>query len=80
MNTASFKPIIIIIIIPYNKNCNFFTNVKNLHSMPHTPKSPSQTNPKRSDQVVVEESLSDPVLSVPNCSPVNLLALSSGNH
>lgn len=82
MNTETFKLIFIIIIIPYNKNCHFFTNFKKPHSTPHIAKNPSRTNPRRSDQNMVAESSSDLAcfLSVPNCNPVNMLSLSTGNH
>lgn len=82
MNTGSSTPIFIIVVIPYSKNCSFFKNFKKPHPTPHIPKSPTQTSPKRSDQDMIVESSLDPVcsLNVPNCNPVDLLALSTENH
>jgi len=83
MNTTSFKPVFVILIIPYNKICLFFKNF-------NTTTTPKKTNKHKShlfcicnyDQDMIKDSASHPVFSLSdrNCNPVNSLALSIRNH
>lgn len=47
MNTGSFKPIFITIIIPYNKKCKFFKNFKKTSLYPPHSKKPHPNKPKK---------------------------------